>query len=101
MALAIQAFFHPEQAEGIDETYELHLGKEVLHVQIRGEVVQVQAGPARKPDVVILTEMPCFVALFAGQLEAERAVQEGIVTVVGDPGGLSRFLKLCGVPRSR
>jgi DNA-binding HxlR family transcriptional regulator len=101
MALAIQAFFHPEMAEGIDETYELHIGKEILHVQIREEELQVQTGPARKPDVVIHTEMPCFVALFAGQLEPEQADHEGIVRVEGDPGGLDRFMKLCGVPRSR
>src|SRR5262249_31649301 len=33
--LAIKAFFHPEQANGVHETYELHLGDEILQVEIQ------------------------------------------------------------------
>jgi len=96
MALAIQVFFHPEHARGVDETYELHLGKEVLQVQVQEDELQVQQGVDRRPDAVFRTEMPHFVGLFAGQIQPEEAIAGGLVQVEGDPQALSRFMKLCG-----
>ena len=98
MALAIQAFFHPEQAQGVDETYELHLGDEVLQVQVKEGELQVQQGQALKADAAFYTEMPVFVGLFAGQLEPEQAISAGLVRVEGGEGALRRFLSISGVP---
>ena len=100
MALAIQAFFRPDQAEGAAETYELHLGEEILQVHINAGELRVQQGEARQADAVFRTEMPLFVELFAGQLHPDKAIAAGLVQVEGDPGALGRFLKICGVPRS-
>jgi DNA-binding HxlR family transcriptional regulator len=97
IALAMKAFFHPEQAKGVHETYELHLGKEVLQVQIKDDELLVQQGVALKADVVIYTEMQVFVGLFAGQMEPDEAIAGGLVRIQGDPGVLSRFLKISGV----
>jgi hypothetical protein len=97
MALAIQAFFHPEQAHGITETYELHLGPEILQVQVNHGELQVRQGQASRPDVVFQTGMECLVGLFTGRIQPEGAIREGLVQVEGDQGALSRFVKLCGV----
>src|SRR5919201_4149161 len=40
-ALGIKAFFRPEQAQGVNETYELHLGNETLQVRIDDGDLQV------------------------------------------------------------
>jgi len=101
MALAIQAFFHPEQAEGVEETYELHLGKEILQVQVHDTELSIHPGAARQAEVVIHTEMACFVALLAGQIQPDEAVARGLVRVEGDPESLRRFVTLCRVPTPR
>lgn len=98
IVLAIKAFFHPEQAQRVQETYELHLGNEVLQVQARDGELHVQQGQFSKADAVIAADMGSFVGLFAGQIEPEEAVARGLIQIEGDPGALSRFLKITGVP---
>lgn len=96
-ALAIKAFFHPEQAHSIDEVYELHLGQEVLQVQVQEGVLHVRQGQALKADAVFYTEMPVFMGLFAGQLQPADAIQNGLIRIEGDPLTLTRFLRLSSV----
>ncbi|MGH2541232.1 MAG: winged helix-turn-helix transcriptional regulator [Ardenticatenaceae bacterium] len=93
-ALGIKAFFRPEQARKVNETYELHLGNEVLQVRIKEGELQVQQGQALKADVVLHTDMPSYLALFSRQLEPGDALSRGLVRVEGDPAALSRFLSL-------
>jgi DNA-binding HxlR family transcriptional regulator len=97
IALAIKAFFHPEEAIGVHETYELHLGKEVLQVQVNEGELRVQQAAALKADIVIYTEMQYFLGLFVGQMEPEEAISGGLVRILGDPKGLRRFLKISRV----
>jgi putative sterol carrier protein len=97
-ALGIKAFFRPEQAQGINETYELHLGNEVLQVRITAGELQVQQGEARKADVVFHTDMLSYLGLFSGQIKPGEAVERGLIRIEGDPGALSRFLTVCGLP---
>ena len=100
MVLAIKAFFRPEQAQGVNETYELHLGNEVLQVQIKEGELHVQQGQALKADVVFQTDMGTYVGLFSGQIKPEEAIAGGLIRIEGDAGALSRFLNLCGLPCS-
>jgi DNA-binding HxlR family transcriptional regulator/putative sterol carrier protein len=98
MTLAIKAFFHPQQAQHVNETYELHLGKEVLQVQVNEGALRVQAGQSFKADVVFHTDMPIFLGLFAGQLQPEQALEAGLIRIEGDREALKRFLTLSSVP---
>jgi DNA-binding HxlR family transcriptional regulator/putative sterol carrier protein len=100
MALAIKAFFHPDQAQGVNETYELHLGNEVLQVQVKAGELQVQQGEVLKADVVFHTDMPSYVGLFSRQIKPDEAIAGGLIRIEGDAGALSRFLNLCGLPSS-
>lgn len=100
MALAIKAFFQPEQAQGVNETYELHLGQEVLQVQVKAGELQVQQGGTLKADVVFQTDMGTYVGLFSGQIKPEEAIAGDLIRIEGDAGALSRFLNLCGLPSS-
>lgn len=120
MALAIKAFFHPEQAQGINETYELHLGNEVLQVQIKEGELHVQQGQSLGADVTFYTDMQAFVGLFAGQIKPDEAISGGLIRIErarikddwieddriednwieDDLGALRRFLEISGVPGS-
>lgn len=98
ITLAIKAFYHPEKARGVDETYELHLGCEIVQVQIKDGELHAQQGQPLKADAVFHTDMQSFVGLFTGQIQPEEAIAGGQIRVEGDPGALSRFLMLSGVP---
>jgi DNA-binding HxlR family transcriptional regulator len=97
-ALGIKAFYRPQQALGIDETYELRLAHEVLQVRIAAGELRVQQGEALQADAVFYTDMPSYLALFSGQLEADEAIAGRLVRIEGDPGALRRFLDICGLP---
>jgi DNA-binding HxlR family transcriptional regulator len=97
-ALGIKAFFRPEQAREVAETYELRLGDAVLQVRINAGELHVQQGDALTADVVFHTDMPTYLGLFSGGLKPEEAIAGGLVRIEGDPGALCRFLTACGLP---
>jgi DNA-binding HxlR family transcriptional regulator len=99
-ALTLKTFFRPEQAQGINETYELHVGHEVLQVQVNEGAIQVRQGETRKADVIFQTDMPSYLGLLQRQIQPDEAIARGLIRIEGDPGALSRFLNLCGLPGS-
>ncbi len=96
-ALTLKTFFRPERAQGINETYELRIDREVLHVEIKGKRIQVEQGEAGKADAVFQTDIASYLALLTGQLQPDEAMAKGLIRVEGDPAALSRFLDLCGL----
>lgn len=98
--LAIKAFFCPEHARAVSETYELHLGDEIIQVQVNDGDLRVQQGQLVTADAVFHAEMPVFMGLFSGQLQPDDAIAGGLVRVDGDPGALKRFLSLSSVTRN-
>ena len=99
ITLAIKAFFHPEQAQRVDETYELRFGTEALQVRIRECALQVRQGEAIQPAAVFHTDMQSFLDLFTGQIRPDEAIAGGFIRIEGDPGALSRFFGFCQVRR--
>jgi hypothetical protein len=67
-ALTLKTFFRPEQAQGINETYQLHVDNEVLQVQIKEGELRVQQGEALKADVIFRTDMLTYLGLLQRQL---------------------------------
>ncbi len=98
-ALTFKTFFRPGEAQGVDETYELRIGGEVLQVQIRDGEIHVRQGSALPADVVIATEMQPFFGLFTGRLSPEEAIATGLARVEGDPRALGRLFSICGLPQ--
>ncbi|HMQ54361.1 MAG TPA: winged helix-turn-helix transcriptional regulator [Anaerolineae bacterium] len=96
-ALTLKTFFRPERAQGVNETYELRIDREVLHVEIKGKRIQVEQGEAGKADAVFQTDIASYLALLTGQLQPDEAMAKGLIRVEGDPAALSRFLDLCGL----
>jgi DNA-binding HxlR family transcriptional regulator len=99
VTLAIKAFFHPEQAQCINETYELHLSQEILQVQVKDGQLLVRQGQALQADVIFHTDMAIFMGLFSGQIPADDAITRGLIRIEGDPDALTRFLNLSSVSR--
>jgi predicted lipid carrier protein YhbT len=99
-ALTLKTLFRTEQAQGVNETYELRIDQEVLQVQIRAGQMRVQQGEALKADVVFHTDMPTYLGLLQRQIQPDEAIPKGLIQIEGDPGALSRFLNICGLPGS-
>jgi hypothetical protein len=97
-ALTLKTFFRPEQAQGVDETYALHVDHEVLQVQIAAGEIHVQQGETAKADMVLHTDMPSYLRLLTGQIQPDEAIARGLIQIEGDPGALRRFLTICGLP---
>src|SRR3954469_4530092 len=97
-ALTLKTFFRPELARGIDETYQLNIGDEVLQAQIKAGEIHVQQGQPWKADLVLHSDIQSFLELFSGQLQPEQAISSGRILIEGDLGALSRLLKICGLP---
>ncbi|MCC6458718.1 MAG: transcriptional regulator [Caldilineaceae bacterium] len=97
-ALTHKTFFRPERAQGVNETYELHIDNEILHVQIQEGEIHVQQGEAHKAELILHTEMPIYLRLLSGQIQPDEAIAEGLIGLEGDPSALRRFLDMCGLP---
>lgn len=100
-ALTLKTFFRPEIALGVSDTYELHIDNEVLQVRINAGELQVRQGEAFNADLVLYTDMPSYLGLLTGQIKPDEAISSGRVRIDGDPGALSRFLNISGLPGSR
>lgn len=99
-ALTLKTFFRPELARGVNETYELRVDNEVLQVQINEGEIAIRQGDARNANVIFQTTMPTYLGLLQRQIQPEEAIDKGLIRIEGDPGALSRFLNLCGLPVS-
>ncbi len=96
-ALTPKTFFRPDQARGVNETYELRVDNEVQQVWIHDGEIHVWQGDSRPADVVFHTDMPSYLGLLTGQLQPDQAIAEERIQVEGDPGALHRFLHICGM----
>ena len=84
-ALTFKTIFRPELAQGIHETYELHIGGEILQVRVKDGQIDVRQGQSFQPDAVIETDMPTFMHLLPGELQPQAALAQGLVCIEGDP----------------
>jgi DNA-binding HxlR family transcriptional regulator len=98
IAVAIKAFFRPDLAVNIDETYELRFEEESLQVQIKqGEITAQQGTTYQRSDAVFHTNMRAFLGLFTGRITPDDAISGGLVRIEGDPQALCRFLSVSGL----
>lgn len=98
-ALTLKTFFRAEQAQGLDETYELHVDKERLAVRIHDGEIDVRQGLAEEPDMVLRTDMQTYMGLLSGALTPAGARAQELIEVEGDAAALERFLGLCRLPQ--
>ena len=97
-ALTLKTFFRPEQAQGLNEAYELHIDNEVLQVQIKDGELHIQQGEALKADAMFHTDVRSYLGLLTGEIRPDAAIEKGQIRIEGDPGALRRFLNVCGLP---
>jgi DNA-binding HxlR family transcriptional regulator len=97
-ALTLKTFFRPQQAQAVNETYELHIDNEVLRVRIKAGEIDVRQGENQNADVIFYTDMPTYLGLLQRKIQPDEAISGGLIRIEGDPAALTRFLELCGLP---
>ena len=93
LVLALEQRFDPQAARGAELTWELRVGDEVLHVNVRDGAVQTLQGPAPAPEVVLEADRDVFLAWGTGQLSDEQALAAGLRVTPG-PEALQQLRRL-------
>ena len=89
LALALKAFFHPEQAAGLTRVYEVRLREGAFRLGLEDGALEVAVGPAGDPDLVLEADDDALVGVLAGELEPDA-----IAVVEGEVSELARFVEL-------
>ena len=93
LVLALEQRFDPQAARGVELTWELRVGDDVLHVNVRDGTVQTLQGPAPDPEVVLEANRELFLAWGTGQLDDEQALAAGFRVTPG-PEALQQLRRL-------
>jgi DNA-binding HxlR family transcriptional regulator len=93
LVLALEQRFDPQAARGVELTWELRVGDEVLHVNIRDGAVQTLQGPTPAPDVILEADRDVFLAWGSGQLDDEQALAADLRVAPG-PEALQQLRRL-------
>jgi DNA-binding HxlR family transcriptional regulator len=95
-AMALRSLFEPE-AGCLLERYEFRIDKETFHLRVEGGTVETRQGAADDPDVVVSGGVGTFMALTAGRLTSEEALESGRLRIEGgDDEAISRCLRMLG-----
>ncbi|HXV34253.1 MAG TPA: winged helix-turn-helix transcriptional regulator [Gaiellaceae bacterium] len=89
LALALKAFFHPEQADGAARVYEVRLREGAFRLAVTDGTLDVVPGPAADPDLVLAADDDLLVGVLAGLVEPAA-----LTVVSGDPAEVPRFVAL-------
>jgi DNA-binding HxlR family transcriptional regulator/putative sterol carrier protein len=98
LALALVAYFQREAAEGVKGTYELKVGDAIFHARVEDGEVEMQHGPAARPDLALETDEETLLALFAGLVSPGNAITSGAVRMEGDEELLASLLAMFRFP---
>jgi hypothetical protein len=98
LMVAIRATYQKSRGRGAHIGVELQLGAIVLHVKVDDGDLTVGPGPLAGADAVI-NPGTLLKDLMTRELDAERALATGQVTVEGDPAAYLAFVEMFELPR--
>ncbi len=93
LVMALRSTFQPEAAGGVRLGFELRFGGIVVHARVDDGTIAANVGPLPGADLVIEAG-PAVKALIARELSPADAIENGSVTVTGDPKLLETFVEL-------
>jgi DNA-binding HxlR family transcriptional regulator len=102
LLLYLHAVFRPEEARGLDTTFEVRVGDEVFRIHVNdGKLETAHALSPGQPDLAIEGDLETVTDVGLGRLAVQDAISRGRLRRVGDPADAQRFLRLFphGPPR--
>ncbi len=94
-AVAVRSAFDARTTRGLRETYEFRIDEEVFHVRVEEGEVEARQGRADYPDVVVSGVTEAFLAVAAGRVTPEEAVEGGSIRVESPRGDRDEALSRC------
>ncbi len=95
LALHLAVSAPAEAVAGARETYQVHVGDDVLHIMLTGTGAQARSGPAPyPPDLVIRTDQATFIELSLGRADLTALVAADRAHVTGEQGSVARAARL-------
>ena len=95
--VAMRSALKPEAARGLQETYEFRIDEEAFYLRVKDGEVEALQGAALDPDLVARGSTQAFLALAAGQVEPEEALDSGEIQIEGDQETLTRCVEVLGL----
>jgi len=95
--VAMRSALKPQAARGLQETYEFRIDEEAFHLRVKDGEVEALQGAAVDPDLVVRGSTQAFLALAAGQVEPEEALDSGEIQIEEDQETLTRCVEVLGL----
>jgi putative sterol carrier protein len=95
LAARLKSLFEPEAGCSL-ERYEFRIEGETFHLRAEGGAVETRQGAADDPDVVVSGGVETFMALTAGRLGPEEALESGRIRIEGGDDAVARCLRMLG-----
>jgi DNA-binding HxlR family transcriptional regulator len=96
--VAMRVIFKPENAAGLNETYELRVDGRVFEVRVNDCQLTTREGQPQAPVAAFTMDNRTLLALLKEGLSADEALATGRIMVEGDPQALGRFVRLFSAP---
>jgi DNA-binding HxlR family transcriptional regulator len=98
LILSFRTMFDPQQAEGLDASYEIRLGEESFRAEVAEGRFEIERGVADRPDAIVETDAATLAALVYEDRHLAEALRSGDVRIEGDTEMVKRFLSLFPLP---
>jgi DNA-binding HxlR family transcriptional regulator len=92
LVVVFKALFDPQQALGVEESYEIRVGDICIAIEINNGKMNSSLGPAKLPAFVFTTDSITFNKISNGQLNLDKAEQIDKLHILGDRQAYERFL---------
>ena len=98
LILSFRTMFDPDQAEGLDASYEFRLGEDRFRAEIAEGRLEIERGTAEQPDATVEADAGTLTALIYDDLELDDTLSSGDLRIKGDRAVVERFLALFPLP---
>jgi DNA-binding HxlR family transcriptional regulator len=98
LILSFRTMFDPDQAEGLDVSYEFRLGEDRFRAEVAEGRLEIERGIAAQPDATIEADAGTLAGLVYDDLELDDTLSSGDLRIKGDRAMVERFLALFPLP---
>ncbi|HEX6710563.1 MAG TPA: winged helix-turn-helix transcriptional regulator [Rubrobacter sp.] len=98
LILSFRTMFDPQRAEGLEASYELHLGEESFRAEVAEGRFEIERGFDDSPDAIIETDAGTLAALVYEGRHLAEALRSGDIRIEGDRQVVERLLTLFPLP---
>ena len=93
-ALAMATFANRQASEGVEESYEYHVGGQAFHFIVDDGSIELHDGPAANPAASLTTDEETWADLASGKITGSAAIKQGRMQVKGSREAVARLRKI-------